>query len=65
MDTRTLLAHRPFWGIERTPRTDPLPELTDEEQRAYAALRSGRHGRSLRLEQEFARFGLVEAALST
>jgi hypothetical protein len=64
MDADTLLAHRPYWSTERTPRADPLRTLTEAEQALYAALRDGEHGPAVRLEQEFVRFDLVEAALA-
>ncbi|MCF6743721.1 hypothetical protein E9529_05410 [Blastococcus sp. KM273128] len=65
MDTETLLAHRPFWSTERTPRTDVLVHLTEAEQALYTALRTDAYGPAVRLEQEFVRFDLVEDALST
>jgi hypothetical protein len=59
MDTGTLLAHRTFWTQETSPRTDPLPALTEQESQACEALRSGRYGPRVRLEQEFSRYDLV------
>jgi hypothetical protein len=46
------------------PHTKPLPPLTEQEQALYAALCTGEHGPSVRLEQEFVRFDLVIAALA-
>jgi hypothetical protein len=64
MDTDTLLAHKAFWGREHAPRTDALPHLTADEAEVYEALRAHAHGKAVRLEQEFVRFDLVEAALT-
>jgi hypothetical protein len=64
MDAGTLMAHRPFWSTERTPRTDQLPTLIGAEQALYTALCTGEHGPAVRLEQEFVRFDPVEAALA-
>jgi hypothetical protein len=64
MDTETLLAHRAFWSTEPVPRTDPLVDLTEAEQALYAALCAQVYGEAVRLEQEFVRFDLVEAALT-
>ena len=53
MDTKTLLDHLPFCGIEPTQvALVTLPFLTDQEQETFEGLRSGRWGESLRLEQE-------------
>jgi hypothetical protein len=64
MDLETLLEHRPYWSTEPVPRRDPLPTLTPAEQSLYAALCDDVHGRSVRLEQEFIRFDLVQVALT-
>jgi len=47
------------------PRTDPLADLTESERALYTALCAGIYGEAVRLEQEFVRFDLVEAALTT
>jgi len=64
MDTATLLAHRPYWGSEKTPHTGELRTLTDAEADLLTALRTAEYGDRVRLEQEFIRFDLVEAALA-
>jgi hypothetical protein len=65
MDTATLLAHRPHWSTGAAPRTDPLSHLTATEAEVYAALCAGTHGVGVRSEQEFVRFDLVTAALTS
>jgi hypothetical protein len=53
MDEQTLLAHRALWVEEPQPhRAATLPHLTAAEQALYQAIRSGRWGRAIRLEQE-------------
>ena len=64
MDVATLLAHRPYWSTERAPRKDPLTALTDAETNLYAELCADAYSPAVRLEQEYIRFDLVEAALS-
>ncbi len=64
MDKSTLLGHRQNWVRETTPVLRDLPYLTAAETELYDQLRSDRHGKQVRLEQEFIRFDLVEAALS-
>jgi hypothetical protein len=63
MDAETLLAHKPFWSREQAPRSDALPHLLPAEAEAHDMLRSSVHGLGVRLEQEFIRFDLIEAAL--
>jgi hypothetical protein len=64
MDAATLLAHRPYWSTENAPRKDPLTALTDAETNLYAELCADAYGPAVRLEQEYIRYDLVEAALS-
>lgn len=64
MDAATLMAHRPFWSSEASPRRDPVLGLTVAERALYDDLRSGTYGQGVRLEQELVRFDLVEAALA-
>lgn len=52
MDQRTLLAHRPLWGIEKQPETGDLPRLSAEEAVLYDQLRQNQWGERVRLEQE-------------
>lgn len=65
MDADTLIAHRPYWGTESTPRKDPLYALTDAEATLYEALCADGYGPAVRLEQEYIRYDLVEAAIAT
>jgi hypothetical protein len=64
MDVATLLAHRPYWSTEHAPRKDALTALTDTEAQLYADLLVDAYGTAVRLEQEYIRYDLVEAALS-
>ncbi len=64
MDASTLLAHRPYWSTEHAPRKDQLTALTDAETNLYADLCADAYGTAVRLEQEYIRYDLVEAALS-
>ena len=53
MDEATLLRHRPLWTREDRPSAaSQLPRLAPGEAALYAALRSGRWGQGVRLEQE-------------
>ncbi len=53
MDEETLLRHRQLWGHEAKPaQALELPGLNSEEKALYQALRSGRWGPGVRLEQE-------------
>lgn len=63
MDATTLLTHKAFWSREHAPRVDDLPHLLPAEAETYDALLGNEHGPAVRLEQEFIRFDLVEAAL--
>lgn len=64
MDEPTLMAHRQHWVRETTPVPRDLPHLTEAESALYEQLRCNRHGPQVRLEQEYIRFNLVEAALT-
>jgi hypothetical protein len=64
MDERTLMAHREFWGMEKTPECRVLPRLTTDEQTLYQALINNHHQSHLRLEQERIQFDDVLAALA-
>ena len=63
MDQQTLLAHRPFWGIEAQPETAKLSRLTAEEGALYDRLRRNHWGDRIRLEQERIGFDFVLEAL--
>ena len=63
MDRETLLAHRPHWGEEPEPASQPLSRLTAEEAAVYDDLRFDCHQARLRLEQERVGFGWVNARL--
>jgi hypothetical protein len=53
MDEQPLLAYRALWVDAPKPyRADTLPPLTAGEQALYQAIRDGRWGQNLRLEQE-------------
>lgn len=52
MDEDTLLAHRDAWATESSPSRAALARLTPAEAALYAALGTGVHGSSVRLEQE-------------
>ncbi len=53
MDEATLLAHRDFWVQEARPHAaERLARLNEPEHALYDALRQGRHGERIRLEQE-------------
>jgi hypothetical protein len=64
MDERTLMAHREFWGMEKTPECRVLPRLTTDEQTLYQALINNHHQSHLRLEQGRIQFDDVLAALA-
>ena len=59
MDRDTFMRHRDFWVYEDSPRGDDLANLTDDEFSLYDDLRNNRLGNSLRLEQEYIRYGIV------
>ncbi len=63
MDRRTLLAHRPFWGIEARPETKHLLRLNAEESALYDQLRRNHWGDRIRLEQERIGFDFLLDAL--
>ncbi len=63
MDLPTLLAHRDYWAVEPSPVGRDLPLLNDDEREVYEALRSGRFGNRVRLEQERIAFSAVETAV--
>ena len=63
MDRATLLAHRPLWGVEPSPKNRDLARLTGEEHALYDDLRHCRLGDRVRLEQERIRFGWVKESL--
>ncbi len=53
MDEATLIAHRELWGHEAKPASArELPSLDADEAALYRALREGRWGSGVRLEQE-------------
>lgn len=53
MDEATLLRNRALWTREDKPYNGPsLGRLTEKESRVFAALRSGKWGHAVRLEQE-------------
>lgn len=60
MDWKTLQEHEISWGEEGSPTTVDLHHLTRSEEDLYDDLRFNRIHRSLRLEQEFIRYSLVE-----
>lgn len=64
MDTDTLLTHRQFWVLEKTPRIADLTALTGPEQTLYRALCADTYGDRVRLEQEFINYDLVSDALT-
>ncbi len=64
MDTATLLGHRQFWVLEKTPRITDLTALTPPEAELYQALCVGVYGDRIRLEQEFINYDLVSGALT-
>lgn len=63
MDKDTFLAHKEQWGTEQAPFFAELSHLTPAEQALYDDLRFNRWGNSIRLEQEFILWELVEQAL--
>ncbi len=65
MDTHTLHAHRPLWGLEETGKRylGELHRLTDDEQALFEALRSDQLGERIRMEQERIGFSHVRDAL--
>lgn len=64
MDVVTLIAHRPFWSVEKTPRVTDLIALTELDKELYRALCTGHYGDRVRLEQEFIGYDHVCAALA-
>ena len=56
MDSKTLMAHRDHWGLEKTPAAADLPKLSREEAHLYDELRFNKIRDKLRLEQEFIDF---------
>ena len=64
MDRETLLAHRPLWVEEPDRCEKDLPRLTAAEREVYQELRSDRHGRQVRLEQERIAFGHLRRTLA-
>ena len=64
MDERTLIAHREFWGVDKSPESRVLQHLTADEQTLYQALIHNHHQTHLRLEQEKIHFDDVLAALA-
>ncbi|MDT8385735.1 MAG: DUF3375 family protein [Gammaproteobacteria bacterium] len=64
MDERTLMAHREFWGMEKSPGTRELHRLDADEQDLYQALIHHQHQPHLRLEQERIQFDVVLATLA-
>jgi hypothetical protein len=65
MSRETLLAFKPYWGVEARPTLRNLTRLGPEEQALYDDLRDNRLGKNIRLEQEHIGFGWVESALAT
>lgn len=64
MDRATLLAHQSLWGEEGSPVAAELQYLDDAERTLYDDLRSQRHGRHVRLEQERIAYGIFLNALA-
>ncbi len=64
MNRETLLAFKPYWGVETRPTLRNLTRLDPEEQALYDDLRDNRLGKNIRLEQEHIGFGWVESALA-
>ena len=52
MDRRTLLHHRPLWGVEAKPEAADLARLKAEESVLFDRLRQNHWGDRVRLEQE-------------
>ncbi|MDT8321975.1 MAG: DUF2220 domain-containing protein, partial [Xanthomonadales bacterium] len=65
MDRRTLLEHRPLWGVEARPETGNLARLNAGEGALYEQLRQNRWGDRVRLEQERIGFDFLLAVLQT
>lgn len=63
MDQRTLLAHRPLWGVEMNPETVNLERLNAEESRLFNQLRQNYWGDRIRLEQERIGFNFLRDVL--
>lgn len=63
MDRETLMAHRDFWGEERSPARAALTRLTPLEGELYEDLLMNRIRINLRLEQERIGFNWVREAL--
>ncbi|MCP5292344.1 MAG: hypothetical protein H6938_07435 [Burkholderiales bacterium] len=64
MNRETLLAFKPYWGVETRPTLRNLTRLDPGEQALYDDLRDNRLGKNIRLEQEHIGFGWVESALA-
>lgn len=63
MDVATFEAHKLFWKTEARPWAGALSHLTDDEQRLYEVLYTGR-APGLRLEQEYITYDHVALAFS-
>jgi hypothetical protein len=63
MDRRTLLDHRPLWGVEAQPETTHLVRLNTEENALYDQLRHNHWGDRVRLEQERIGFDFLRDVL--
>lgn len=63
MDTETLLAHEPQWGVESKQTRAELHHLTEEERRLYESLRDNTIREGLRLEQELIAYPRVKRAV--
>ncbi len=63
MDQRTILAHRPLWGVEVQPETGTLMRLNSEESALYDQLRQNHWGEHVRLEQERIGFDFLRDVL--
>lgn len=64
MDRETLLAHKTYWGAESTPASHDLTRLSDDENALYKALKDGRYGTNIRLEQEHIAWNLAWSTIS-
>ncbi len=63
MDRRTLLDHRPLWGVEAQPEAAHLVRLNAEESALYEQLRHNHWGDRVRLEQERIGFDFLRDVL--
>jgi hypothetical protein len=62
-DRTTFLAHQDQWVTEPAPTASSLEFLDGDEAALYADLVADRLGRSVRLEQDRIRHGIVERAM--